>query len=102
MDDVKMPASRTELNGLHSLIVKALTQRVEADMQDNVPTDAATMGAIIKLLKDNDITANPADDSELKDLRAKLSEASARRRQASKVVQLVQKDYDGDLAAGNM
>ena len=37
-----------ELNELHALIAKSLKQRIEQDIDDNIPTDAATLGRILK------------------------------------------------------
>lgn len=70
-----------DLEKLQRLMVTALTQRVQQDMQDNIPTDAATLGVIAKLLKDNNVTADPADADDLANLRAKLVEQSQQRRQ---------------------
>lgn len=69
-----------ELNELHALIAKSLKQRIEQDIDDNIPTDAATLGAAIKFLKDNNVTADPADSDDLADLRNKLKEQAAQRR----------------------
>lgn len=69
-----------ELNELHVLIAKSLKQRIEQDIDDNIPTDAATLGAAIKFLKDNNVTADPADSDDLAELRNKLKEQAAQRR----------------------
>jgi hypothetical protein len=85
-------ASTEDLQKLHQLVAKALTQRIELDMKDMIPTDAATLGAAIKLLKDNNISADPADKEHLSELRAKLSEASKKRREsAGKVLEFAKK-----------
>ena len=52
-----------ELQELHQLVAKSLNKRITLDMEDNIPTDAATLGAAIKFLKDNSVTADPADGS---------------------------------------
>lgn len=69
-----------ELNALHALVAKSLSQRIEQDIDDNIPTDAATLGAAIKFLKDNNVTADPADADDLAELRNQLKEQAARRR----------------------
>lgn len=69
-----------ELNELHALIAKSLKQRIGQDIDDNIPTDAATLGAAIKFLKDNNVTADPADSDDLAELRNKLKEQAAQRR----------------------
>jgi len=82
-----------ELNVLHSLIAKSLKLRIEQDIDDNIPTDAATLGAAIKFLKDNNVTADPADSDDLAELRNKLKEQSAqRRRSVGNVVALATAD----------
>lgn len=82
-----------ELEILQKLMVSSLTKRIEDDIADNIPTDAATFGVIAKLLKDNSITADPADADDLLELRKKLSEQSAaRKRTASSVIALVKED----------
>lgn len=85
--------SVAELNSLHALIAKSLTQRIEQDINDNIPTDAATLGAAIKFLKDNNVTADPADADDLTELRDKLKEQSAqRRKRVGNVVALASAD----------
>lgn len=71
--------STLDLEVLQRLLVGALTSRLEQDIKDEIPTDAATLGVIVKLLKDNAITADPADSDDLSELRAKLSAAAAAR-----------------------
>lgn len=75
-----MAATMQELNDLHSLIAKSFIQRIELDNKDNIPTDAATLGAAIKFLKDNAVSADPADADDLSDLRKKLTVAAENRR----------------------
>lgn len=86
-------ATLGELQELHRKVAVSLRTRIEDDLRDNIPTDAATLGAAIKFLKDNAITADPADADDLQDLRTKLTEqAKARRSKAASVVQLVRDD----------
>ncbi len=82
MAEKKTAASVAELAELHRLIAASLKQRIEQDMQDGVPTDAATLGAAIKFLKDNAITADPADADELHALRERLKQAAEERQRA--------------------
>ena len=82
-----------ELQELHRLVAKSLNTRISQDMEDSLPTDAATLGAAIKFLKDNAVTADPADSDDLKGLRDKLTEqAKARRERGSNVVELAKAD----------
>lgn len=82
-----------ELQELHRLVAKSLNQRITLDMDDGIPTDAATLGAAIKFLKDNAVTADPADADDLSELRNKLKEQAANRRaRGSNVVALASAD----------
>lgn len=86
-------ASLGELQELHRLVARSLNQRIALDMEDNIPTDAATLGAAIKFLKDNAVSADPADADDLTDLRNKLKEqAAARRAKGKNIVALVEDD----------
>ena len=89
----KRAATLGELQELHRLIAKSLNQRIEQDIEDNIPTDAATLGAAIKFLKDNSVTADPADADDLGALRDKLAkQAKERRERGSNVVALASAD----------
>lgn len=86
-------ASLAELQDLHSLIARSLNKRIQQDMEDDLPTDAATLGAAIKFLKDNNVSADPADADDLTALRDKLKQQAEQRRAGrSNVVQLAQQD----------
>lgn len=84
-----MASSRKDLEELHSLITKSFTSRITADLEDNIPTDAATLSGAVKFLKDNAVTADPASQDDLTELRDKLTEAAKKRRN---VLSLVDKD----------
>lgn len=89
----KRAATLGELQELHRLIAQSLNQRIEQDIADNIPTDAATLGAAIKFLKDNSVTADPADADDLGALRDKLAkQAKERRERGSNVVALATAD----------
>jgi hypothetical protein len=86
-------ATLAELEGLHKLIAKSLSTRITQDMEDDLPTDAATLGAAIKFLKDNNVSADPADADDLSALRDKLREqADLRRANRGNVVKLAVAD----------
>ena len=86
-------ASLADLQELHSLIARSLNQRITQDMEDGLPTDAATLGAAIKFLKDNNVSADPADADDLSALRDKLKQQAEQRRAGrSNVVQLATRD----------
>ena len=86
-------ASLADLQDLHSLIARSLNQRISQDMEDGLPTDAATLGAAIKFLKDNNVSADPADADDLSALRDKLKQQAEQRRAGrSTVLKLATQD----------
>lgn len=86
-------ASLADLQDLHSLIARSLNQRISQDMEDGLPTDAATLGAAIKFLKDNNVSADPADADDLSALRDKLKQQAEQRRAGrSNVLKLATQD----------
>lgn len=87
-------ATADKLHRLHGMLADSFTQRLEEDVKDKIPTDAATLGAISKFLKDNNITADPASDNKLGDLQEKFKNAVSpgRRERASNVVELARQD----------
>lgn len=89
--------SITELEELHALVTKSYATRIQQDLDDEIPTDAATLSGAAKFLKDNAITADPADKADLKGLQAQLREAGEQRaRKAAgargNILDLVRKD----------
>lgn len=90
----KQAATLGELQELHRLIAQSLNQRISQDIDDKIPTDAATLGAAIKFLKDNAVTADPADSDDLSKLRDKLADQAKRRRTGSNVVALATADLE--------
>lgn len=88
-----MAATEGKLHALHELIAEALSDRIQQDMKDDLPTDAATLGAAIKFLKDNNITSTPADSGALKGLQDQMAEAARKREERRKhVLSLVEND----------
>lgn len=90
-------ATMNELERLMGLVVRSLSQRIEQDMEDQLPTDAATLGAAIKLLKDNEVHVEPTKSEDLTGLREKLqqqlqAQADARRNSRQSALQLVRED----------
>lgn len=88
-----MATSRKELEELHKLIAKSFKTRIEADMDDEIPTDAATLSAAVKFLKDNAVTADPADMDDLSELRERMTAAAqTRKKRVGNVLDLVKTD----------
>jgi hypothetical protein len=67
-------ASVDDLSALHGAIAKELTRRITND-----EASAADIGAAIKFLKDNSITASIEDNSQMKSLKEKLDERASKR-----------------------
>ena len=87
--------SRALLEKLHGLLADSFVTRLEEDKKDAIPTDAATLGAISKFLKDNEVTADPADNTELADLKQQFMDLQGQRqngRKATRVLELVKSD----------
>lgn len=72
-------SSLAELQELHRLVTRSFKERLALDLEEQVPTDAATLGACIKFLKDNAISADPETADDLSELRSKLLQASKAR-----------------------
>lgn len=86
-------AGQAELSSLHKLVAEALSSRIQQDITDDLPTDAATLGAAIKFLKDNGITADPADADDLDKLREDMkAQQEARRNRSRNVLSLAKSD----------
>lgn len=89
--------SISDLEELHALVTKSYATRIQQDLDDDIPTDAATLSGAAKFLKDNAITADPADKEDLKGLQAKLKAAAEERTAKAaasrgNVLDLVRKD----------
>jgi len=76
-----MAAHKSELNKLHALVAKALSEGIERDLGDKF-VNPALVGAAIKFLKDNEISADVKTDDDLSTLRTKLVAAAEARREA--------------------
>ena len=87
------PASVSALGKLHKLVAEAYTERIKQDLEDHLPTDAATLAGAAKFLKDNNITADPADKDDLDAMREVLAkQARARRQRGAAVLQLAKSE----------
>lgn len=88
-------SSKTELEELHRLITRSYKTRIEMDLRDEIPTDAATLSGAAKFLKDNEITADPADKEDLTVLQKQLKAAAdARRVRNGSLLSAVKNDLD--------
>lgn len=88
-----MAASRKELEELHRMIAASFTQRIKQDNEDGIPTDAATLSSAVKFLKDNNVSADPAEQDDLNELQSLLAQKARERRERSgKTIELVKQD----------
>lgn len=69
-----MAASTESLHQLHEKFSKQLADTLQRDIDDEMPTDAATLGVIKGFLKDNEITADPATKDLTSELKARFAE----------------------------
>ena len=53
----KKAATLAELQELHALIARSLNKRITQDMEDEIPTDAATQSPHVKLWYDRTLAA---------------------------------------------
>lgn len=67
-------ASVDALSELHGVVATELIRRIKGD-----EASAADIGAAIKFLKDNSITASIEDNSQMKSLKDKLEERAKKR-----------------------
>lgn len=74
-----MTASKEELGALHRLVTKAYIGEIETCLDEQVPVTPALLSGAAKFLKDNEITADPAEAKDLRDLQSRLKEASGNR-----------------------
>lgn len=89
----KKAATLGELEELHRLVTRSYTERIQQDLEDKLPTDAATLAGAAKFLKDNNITADPADKDDLDAMREVLAkQAQARRQRGAAVLQLAKSE----------
>lgn len=83
-------ASTESLNELHRKLSEQLEATLDRDIRDDMPTDAATLSVISNFLKNNNITADPANADSTEALREKFTKASeerkARRAQALSLI----------------
>lgn len=89
----KKAATIGELEELHRLVTRSYSERIKQDLDDGLPTDAATLSGAAKFLKDNNITADPADKDDLDAMREVLAkQAQARRQRGAAVLQLAKSE----------
>ncbi|WP_425486139.1 hypothetical protein [Achromobacter deleyi] len=74
LEEAISKATVEALSELHGVVARELTRRINAD-----EASAADIGAAIKFLKDNNITASVEDNDQMRSLKDKLAEREAKR-----------------------
>lgn len=88
-----MTATKDELGALHRLVTKAYIGEIQTCLDEEVMVTPALLSGAAKFLKDNEITADPADKKDLRDLQSRLKDAAAGRdAKRSNVLQMVQNE----------
>lgn len=92
-----MAGSLERLGKLHDLVTESFINRINEDMEDNLPTDAATLAAAAKFLKDNNVSADPAETGKIDELRELMIQRSKQNKanQATNIVDLAQRLKNG-------
>ena len=84
-------ATTDSLNELHRKFAAQCQKTLDRDLNDDMPTDAATLSVIKSFLKDNNITCDPADRDTTKGLQESFikqqKEREARKQHALTLVQ---------------
>jgi len=86
-------ASTQSLMELHEKLAKQLDATLSRDLEDDMPTDAATLSVIKSFLKDNNITCDPAERDTTSELAKKFAEQERiRAERKQKALALVKED----------
>lgn len=67
-------ASTASLHELHRKLAEQLKNTLDRDINDDMPTDAATLSVISNFLKNNNITCDPADTDTTSKLQEQFKE----------------------------
>lgn len=67
-------ASTASLNELHRKLAQQMMDTLTRDIEDDMPTDAATMSVIRGFLSDNNITCDPADKDTTSELQRRFAD----------------------------
>jgi hypothetical protein len=73
-------SDKASLEELHQLVTKAYSTEIALALKEEAPPNPALLAGAAKFLKDNDVTADPADNEDLKGLQARLKAAGDARR----------------------
>lgn len=88
-----MAAKQSALVKLHEMLAEQMVLELQWYRDNDIPVPAADKAAIAKFLKDNSITCDPADASDLEELRKKFEEeGKARRMNAMRALEASEED----------
>lgn len=92
-----MAAKQSALGELHAFLAEQFLIELKWYRDNDIPVPAADKAAAAKFLKDNNITCDPADKSDLEALREQfMAESNARRSKAAELVGLTKEDLIGE------
>lgn len=88
-------SDKSSLEELHRLVTQAYSTEIALSLKEEAPPNPALLAGAAKFLKDNDVTADPAEASDLKGLQAQLKAAAdARRVRNGSLLSAVTNDLD--------
>lgn len=86
---------KASLEALHQLVTRAYSTEIALALKEEAPPNPALLAGAAKFLKDNDVTADPADKEDLKSLQVQLKAAAeARRIRKRPLLEVVKEDLD--------
>lgn len=91
-------SDKASLEELHQLVTRAYSTEIALALKEEAPPNPALLAGAAKFLKDNDVTADPAEKEDLKTLQAQLRAASEARKLSKRpLLAAVQNDLDEAL-----
>lgn len=87
-----MAASIDVLRELHAELAQDMLNELRWYRENEIPIPAADKAAIAKFLKDNSITCDPADTSDLQALRDQLAEGRKRQMRSTAAIEAAEDD----------
>lgn len=91
-------SDKASLEELHQLVTRAYSTEIALALKEEAPPNPALLAGAAKFLKDNDVTADPAEKEDLKTLQAQLRAASEARKLSKRpLLAAVQSDLDEAL-----
>lgn len=92
-----MAADSSKLGALHAMLAECMMNELRwySEQDPPMPVPAATMAAVAKFLKDNNITCDPTDAKDLEALREQFqAQLKDKRKSMTNVVSLTKQDVE--------